>query len=152
MKLRDLRERYKAPKDDLDDLEDEEAPEVRAAPGQTFIGVDLAHGPDKLVATEAIVFVCEKCNAVVRLPDMPQKAVIAALCPKCDGCMTCGKLYDEKGDPAPLKSATHVSIVDGEVVTARRMICEGCVFIEKARRLGYVVTDEPIEGEDDFKD
>jgi hypothetical protein len=148
MKLRDLRELYEAPKDDIDDLDGEEAPEVSAAPDQTFIGVDLAHGPDKFVVT----FVCDRCNAIVRLPDMPQKAVIAALCPKCDGCVTCGKLYDEKGDPAPLKSATAIGIVDGELVHKRCKICEGCVFTEKARRLGYVVTDDPIEGEDDYKD
>lgn len=149
MKLRDLRELYEAPKDDIDDLEDESEVEVAESTlGRAFVGLDPAFGPD----ATAISFKCPRCSTHVVLKPMPSAKIVIALCPKCDGCMTCGKLYDEKGDPAPLKSATHVSIVDGEVVTARRMICEGCVFIEKARRLGYVVTDEPIEGEDDFKD
>lgn len=132
MKLRDLRELYHAPKDDLDDLDD---PEGAPASQRATIGVDLAFGPDKSVAT----FKCDRCNDLIVLPDMPQKAILLALCPKCDGCALCGRCYDVNGDPLERKSMLAIGIVDGDIVEKHAKVCAQCMDSEAMQKAGFVL-------------
>jgi DNA-directed RNA polymerase subunit RPC12/RpoP len=137
MKLRDLRELYEAPKDDNDDLDDEnEVENTDPAPGRTFVtGVDLASESDE----SAHAFRCPRCKTYVVVKEVETSPLAIARCPKCDGCTMCEALYDDKGDLVPLTTALSFSGVDGELVTYR-MICERCMS-EKARLLGLVAVE-----------
>lgn len=129
MKLRDLRELYEVPKDEND--------EGAREPGsmRALMGIDPASGPDRC----AVTFRCEKCDLIVTLPDMPHKAVIVALCPKCDACALCTKMYTESGDPLPLKSGLRVAVVDGELVEQAFNVCEPCLNQDDQAKLRDMV-------------
>jgi hypothetical protein len=77
--------------------------------------------------------------------EVEKSKIVFARCPKCDGCALCEALYDDKGDLVPLKTARSNSVVDGELVNTYRKICEACVLTEKARKLGFVVEDDPMD-------
>lgn len=123
MKLRDLRGLYQAPHDDLEDFDDLEDDHEAEAPTRPWIGVDPALAPD----ATALTWQCTKCDMVVLVNPPPQKAVFVPLCPKCDACALCKKLYDEHFDPLDLKGAMVVRNRGGEIVHDRFKLCAGCV-------------------------
>lgn len=132
MKLRELREQYRAPKDDLDDLEDD-------SPGRTYVGVDLGQG----ASSSVLSYNCPKCGLLVMLNPPPDKVIFVPSCPKCDACAVCDKFYDSHHNPLLLTECVAIGITDGGLTKTEAKVCDECLNSDRMRELGFVTKRRP---------
>jgi hypothetical protein len=123
MKLRELRELYEAPEDDLDDFDADEDGAQPAFRG-VAMGIDLAIGSDSTVAMYQ--FTCSSCNLQITVNPPLDKSIFVPLCPKCDACACCGKLYDDLMNPLTMKTVARFWVRDGEMMREQLNVCPTC--------------------------